>query len=171
MGIIGTFEGSASNPLWLYDGNNKTNGWISGVTTNSGQSAGGDPYADDMSLSIGPVSQNATVWCLGRYSNGIILTSYKTLHLMITTYYSASSGSTQLIARAGVGSTSMSGNSFSSAVDLSLNQSGGHFVNDVTYNINISSLSGTYCVYMYAYLQAPTKSRQVKLIIGKAWLD
>lgn len=171
MGIMGTFEGSASNPLWLYDGNNKANGWIDGITTNSGHSAGGDPYASGTNLSVGPVTQNAVVWCLGRFSNGIIITSYNTLHLTITTYYSGSSGSTQLIARAGVGSTNMTGNYFSSAVDLALNQSGGNWVNDVTYNINTSSLSGTYCVYMYAYLQAPTKSRTVELIIHKAWLD
>lgn len=54
--------------------------------------------------------------------------------------------------RVGVGSPNMSGNNFTVAVDLAQNTSkpgGINWINDTTYSLNVSNLSGTYQVFAY----------------------
>jgi hypothetical protein len=166
MGITGSFEGSASSTLWLYDGRNRTNGWISAQHVSSASSY---YKVHNDETSAGPVSQGSVSWVLSRYSNSIILTPYKTLHLVLSTYTDGTAGTM----RVGVGSPNMSGNNFTVAVDLAQNTSkpgGINWINDTTYSLNVSNLSGTYQVFAYLYLKAPTKSRTISLVILKAWL-
>ena len=142
MGIIGTFEGSASSTLILKNKGKSTgyNGWNTNVTKTNSWGTGSTKYGvriDNQYISISVNSgQNAHI--LGRFSEQIVLTPYKTLHVLITTIYSYNVPN---YVRFGVGSPSMTGNSFSSYIDCAASAM------EVWYSVNVSSLSGNYCIF------------------------
>lgn len=65
----------------------------------------------------------------------------------------------------------ISDNNFIAVADLNVNTDSDGWTSNVAYNINVSNLSGAYYVFIYAYMQAPTKSREMKITVNKAWLD
>ena len=156
MGIIGTFEGSASSQLDLYkyDGYSYTgyNGWLDvPLKVTEGGSSGNVDYEYNPITTW--IYSSSTNWKNGLYriSNGIILTPYSTVHLKITSFpcnYDGNNvrgGNPASIKRIGIGSGSVTGNNFNVALDVA---------NDIQqgdYTMNISGLNGTY--YFYIYLE------------------
>lgn len=176
MGITGTFEGSASNPLWLYDGSNSLNGWDN---TNPTLVNYGKDHSSAMwevmkygGIRVSPYQNGKAIWVLYRFVNNIILTPYYTLHWEVSTSLSGYSP-TELIIRVGVGSPSMTGNTFSSAANPTVNTAKGGGIARATYSINVSNLSGTYCVYVYMYIKASSTFNDDYFYMSsyKVWLD
>ena len=176
MGIIGTFEGSASNPLWLYNGSNSLNGWNNKSPTlvNYGRdhSSAGWEVMNQGGIRITPWQNGKVIWVLYRFVNNIILTPYHTLHWEVSTYLSGYTPA-ELTIRVGVGSPSMTGNAFSSAVNPTVNTAKGGGIAQATYSINISNLSGTYCIYVYMYVKGSSTFNDdyFYMYSYKAWLD
>ncbi|WP_294340143.1 hypothetical protein [uncultured Clostridium sp.] len=168
LGITGTFEGSASNPLWLKNSSGTaSNGWLSYVLLTNHWGNGTYDYGTlmDNQYIEGSVSSSQNIHILGRLSNPIILTPYNTLHILISTSYT---NHTLNLYRIGAGSTSMSGNSFNAYVDCAGS------VSNAWYTINISSLSGQYCIYAFLEHNGGGGSRYSasgRITIIQAYLD
>ena len=168
LGITGTFEGSASNPLWLKNSSGTaSNGWLSYVEKTNSWGNGTYDYGIQIGSQYieGEVSSSQNIHILARLSNPIILTPYNTLHMLITTTYT--NHPFQLY-RIGAGSTSMSGNSFNAYADCASS------ISNAWYTINISGLSGQYCIYAFLEHNGGGGSRynaSTRIYINQAYLD
>lgn len=168
MGITGTFEGSASNPLWLKNSSGTaSNGWLSYVLLTNHWGNGTYDYGTSIGSQYieGSVSSSQNIHILGRLSDPIILTPYNTLHMLITTTYT---NSPFQLYRIGAGSTSMSGDSFNAYTDCASR------ISNAWYTINISGLSGQYCIYAFLGHNGGGGSRynaSTRIYINQAYLD
>lgn len=168
LGITGTFEGSASNPLWLKNSSgDASNGWLSYVLLTNHWGNGTYDYGTQIGSQYieGSVSSSQNIHILGRLSDPIILTPYNTLHMLITTTYTQH---TFNLYRIGAGSTSMSGNLFNAYADCAAG------VSNAWYTINISGLSGQYCIYAFLEHKGGGGSRystSTRIYIDQAYLD
>ena len=153
MGIIGTFEGSAESRLELFaPGVGAKNGFLNSPSRVNNSGNGHDDYEGYSSYGTLTtwIYQSGSAWheCLYRLSNDIILTPFKTITFTIDCFpcdYEGrkTSGNPAPVKRIGVGSPSMTSNSFSAFLDCP------NEVLDGRYNVNISSLTGTFRFYIY----------------------
>lgn len=154
MGITGTFWGSTASKLEILNNTTASNGGIFPPTIVSRSSdyyctlatkytsttSGSVLSSCYPSITKPPADQSNYI--LVKYSSEIILFPFN--HLYIKCASSGKANGSYKIA-IGVGSPSMTGNAFSAWANPSLGSS-------ETYDIDISELTGKYCIFVYLYL-------------------
>lgn len=165
MGIIGTFEGSANPVLWIKNEKSVYNGgMVTPIIVSEHTSKqytycyNGESYIQTDSTNY----KNVSMDILGRFSSEIILTPYSNLHINVSvgTY-----GNANVSLMVGAGNPSMSNNSFAASASVS------DGVSQTTYNINISGLSGKYCIFAFLYMYSVTNGATRKLYVNQIWMD